>query len=321
MKKLIVLMRDDALSFVRAAGWGDAVASPVAGDLSTRSYTRLTHAGRTAILMDAGDEIAATEAFCKMTEWLRDLGLSAPAILDARVSAGLLLLEDLGTQSVSDLLSQGGESVHIFQTCIDLLLTMRSQQVPNLSEPTAHEMAEWTRLADQYYPNADPGLLDGVRSVLKTEIELFTTRTTVSLRDFHADNLMWLPDRDGIRKLGLLDYQDAFSTHPVYDLVSLLTDARMYVPPETRKTYIRAYATASGDDLSELERAFAMFSVQRNLRILGIFHRAAEDFGKRHHLPKVRRVYGYLIEAFEHPVFADVRRSVPTALPPPENCT
>jgi len=90
------------------------------------------------------------------------------------------------------------------------------------------------------------------------------------------------------------------------------------VPPKTRQTYIRAYAAASGDDLSELEAAFAIFSVQRNLRILGIFHRAAKDFGKRHHLPKLPRVYGYLIEAFEHPVFADLRDSIAAALPPPE---
>ena len=314
-------MRDVALSFIQTAGWGDAVASPVAGDLSTRSYTRLSHAGRTAILMDASDEIAATEAFCKMTEWLRDLDLSAPAILDARESAGLLLLEDLGTQSVSDQFSQGVEATDIYQTCIDLLLTIRDQHVPDLSEPTAHEMAEWTCLADQYYPHADTGQLNAIRYLLETEMERFTTRPSVSLRDFHADNLMWLPDRSGIRKLGLLDYQDAFSTHPVYDLVSLLTDARMDVSPETRKTYIRAYATASGDDLSELERAFAVYSVQRNLRILGIFHRAVEDFGKMHHLPKLPRVYGYLIEAFEHPVFANVRDFVPSALPPPENAS
>ena len=312
-------MRDVALSFIRTAGWGDAVICPVAGDLSTRSYTRLTHAGRTTILMDAGDEIASTEAFCKMTEWLRSLSLSAPAILDARVSSGLLLIEDLGTQSVSDLLSKGTDSAQIFEACIDLLLTIRSQQVPDLSAPSAHEITEWTRLADHYYPHADTGQLDAIRSVIETEIALFTVRPSVSLRDFHAENLMWLPDREGMRRLGLLDYQDAFSTHPVYDLVSLLTDARMDVSSETRATYMRAYAAASGDDQSELERAFAVFSVQRNLRILGIFHRAAKDFGKRHHLPKLPRVYGYLIEAFEHPVFADVRDLVPTALAPPEN--
>lgn len=311
-------MRDVASSFIRTAGWGDSDASPVAGDLSTRSYTRLTRADGTAILMDAGHEVSSTKAFVLMTEWLRNLGLSAPEIFSAEPSLGLLLLEDFGRLSVGDLLAKGEETADVFETCVDLLLTIRSQSNPGLSAPTAQEMAQWTLLADEYYPRADTRFLDEVRAVLANEMAQLSTCATVSLRDFHADNLMWLPHRDGIQKLGLLDYQDAFLAHPVYDLVSLLTDARMDVSPEVRQIYIRAYAGASGDELSGLEKAFAIYSVQRNLRILGIFHRAAKDFGKRHHHSKLPRVYGYLIEAFAHPVFADMRGSIATALPSPE---
>jgi len=311
-------MREVARSFVENAGWGAAAQSPVAGDLSSRSYTRLTRAEGSAILMDAGDEVASTKAFVVMTDWLRKIGLSAPRLLSSEPNLGLLLLEDFGNLSVTDLLANGQESTSIFATCIELLLAIRNQPKPGLIEPTAQEMAQWTFLADTYYPGADTPFLDDVRAVLETEMAQVSIASSVSLRDFHADNLMWLPGRDGIRKLGLLDYQDAFLTHPVYDLVSLLTDARMDVCPKMRRTYLRAYAAESGDDFTNLEKAFAVYSVQRNLRILGIFHRAAKEFGKRHHLPKLPRVYGYVVEAFEHPIFADLRRAVTTALPPPE---
>lgn len=312
-------MRDEARMFLQQAGWGDAVITPVAGDLSDRHYVRLTKPDGTAILMDAGSDGASTHAFQTMTKWLRSIGLSAPSILAAVPDAGLLLLEDLGKQSVNDLLSDAQNADAIFETCIDLLLTIRRQPTVDLMTPTAHDLAQWTTLADQFYPGADANLLNAFRAVLETELTRFSTLSTMSLRDFHADNLMWLPERSGVRKLGLLDYQDAFLTHPVYDLVSLLTDARMDVSRQTRQTYISAYAAAAGDDLADLEPAFAVFSAQRNLRILGIFHRAASEHGKRHHLPKVPRVYRYFLEAVEHPVFEEVRSTISTALPPPKD--
>ena len=105
--------------------------------------------------------------------------------------------------------------------------------------------------------------------------------------------------------------------HPVYDLVSLLTDARSEISRDTRREYFALYARASGDDIEMLGEAFAAYSLQRNLRILGIFHRAAKVDGKTHHLPKVPRVYRYLKEALEHPRFASLRPHLAKALPEP----
>ena len=312
-------MGDAVRGFLLETEWADAKFAPIAGDLSARQYFRLSLDDSTAVLMDATAEPSSTPAFVRLTHWLRDAGLSAPAILKDGQKDGLLLLEDLGDQPVSRRLSDPRKMRPTLDVCLDLLLAIRALTTPKLFVPTPKDLCSWTTLADDYYPGAKNSELDAFRPKLETVLARhMTSRPTVSLRDFHADNLMWLPDRTGIARLGLLDYQDAMLTHPVYDLVSLLTDARTSISREVRAEYIRAYAERSHDDLSGLEEAFAAFSIQRNLRILGIFHRAAVQHGKHHHIPKVARVYGYLSEALEHPAFAEFRPRLSVALPPPE---
>lgn len=161
--------------------------------------------------------------------------------------------------------------------------------------------------------------LAGFREVLLKLLEdALSGGPTVSLRDFHADNLMWLPDRKGIQRFGLLDYQDAFLTHPAYDLVSFLTDARFDVPKALREATIQTYLDRSGDPAEPFHRAFAAMSAQRNLRILGIFAHGAAS-GRGHHLDKLPRVHGYFAEALEHPAFDAVRMETLAALPDPND--
>ena len=312
-------MRDAAASFLKSQGWNGVAIQPIAGDVSQRSYFRLSRDGETAVLMDARDDRASVSPFLMMTAWLRKAGLSAPEILGADLDNALLLLEDLGPVPASGMMSGRQAQAEVLDACIEVLLAIRTTPPPPLHCPGAERLCEWTRLADEHYPGADTGALDEFRVALKEILaRLLATGCTVSLRDFHADNLMPLPHRKGIARLGLLDYQDAFLTHPVYDLVSLLTDARVALPPAIRARQFERYASVSGDGLAALRTAFAAFSAQRNLRILGIFHRAATDLGKAHHLAKVPRVYRHLMEATEHEVFRDVREILRAGLPAPD---
>ena len=312
-------MHDTVTSFLKSHGWEGARIQPIAGDLSQRSYFRLSRSGETAVMMDARDDRASVPPFLKMTAWLRQAGLSAPEVLGTDVENALLLLEDLGPVPASELMTGRNAQTEVLDACIEILLAIRNAPPPPLRCPGAERLCEWTRVADEHYPGADSGALDEFRAVLKDVLaRLLENGCTVSLRDFHAENLMPLPHREGVARLGVLDYQDAFLTHPVYDLVSLLTDARVEVPPALRARYVERYAAVSGDGLPALRTAFAAFSAQRNLRILGIFHRAASDLGKAHHLPKVPRVYRCLMEAAQHEVFRDVRGILCAGLPAPE---
>lgn len=296
-------------AFLQLHGWCDGSREAIAGDMSPRRYWRLTRHGRSAILMDAD---APMTAFADMTKWLANLGLSAPEIYVADPLAGLILMEDFGNTSLKSALSDDPKlESTVFEDCLTLLLEIRQAAPPPLTKPDAIELVDWTVLADAHYPGADGNGLAGFREVLRDVLLSVLQTESVSLRDFHTENMMWVPQRKGHRRLGLLDYQDAFLTHPAYDLVSLLTDARTWIPRSLRSKIQDRYIERSGDDPDLFKRAFVALSAQRNLRILGIFSRAGM------HLNCLPNTYRYFAEALEHPVFDRVRNETLRALPAP----
>ncbi|MEO0915508.1 MAG: phosphotransferase [Pseudomonadota bacterium] len=296
--------------FLKASGWGDAASTALAGDMSTRRYFRLKQGRVSAILMDADTSMAP---FLAMTEWLAQLDLSVPQVFAAEPDDGLLILEELGDVTVKKALSDRlCTDEDIFAGCVDILLRIRRAEPPPLQEPSAKELVAWTELADHQLPGVKPNALDAFRSHLLTILsDVIAGTATVSLRDFHTENMMWLPDRQGCRKFGLLDYQDAILTHPAYDLMSLLTDARTWVPGELRRAVVAQYLQKSGDDRDQFELAFAALSAQRNLRIMGLFARSGK------HLECLPNTYRYFIEALDHPAFEQIKTATIGAVPQP----
>jgi aminoglycoside/choline kinase family phosphotransferase len=147
--------------------------------------------------------------------------------------------------------------------------------------------------------------LDAWRQVWGDVLRIVDRDPVLVLRDYHADNLMVLPDG---RELGLLDFQDALAGHPAYDLVSLLQDARRDVAPALEEAMIARYAKAANVADRERFRAhYEILGAQRNTKILGIFTRLWKRDGKPHYLPLQPRVWAYLERNLAHPALAPVR--------------
>jgi aminoglycoside/choline kinase family phosphotransferase len=132
------------------------------------------------------------------------------------------------------------------------------------------------------------------------------------LRDFHSPNLMWLPERRGLARLGLLDFQDAVMGHPAYDLASLLQDARVDVPETMEIALLSRYTRArrlanSKFDAPEFAQLYATLAAQRASKILGIFARLDRRDGKPQYLRHMPRVWGYLQRSLEHPALAPLK--------------
>lgn len=307
--------------FLNDAGWAKAAQVPLAGDASARRYLRLTtSAGAQAILMD--DPARDTDRFARMARHLHTLDLSAPKILASDPAGGLMLLEDLGDAILARLCADSPDVERtVYEAAVDVLIALHRSPAPPWATPfDSAVMAEQATLVLPWYADTHADAdANAFETLLRTRLApLDTTPAVLLLRDYHAENLIWLPDRTGVARIGLLDFQDAVAGHPAYDLASLIADARRDLAPGLGDYLTGYYAKQIGYDPDALSQEVAMLSVQRCLRILGIFARLSLRDGKAHYVDLIPRVWRQLTTALENcndPVLKD---SILAQLPPPE---
>jgi hypothetical protein len=346
-----------ARKFVDESDFAEAERERVAGDASARSYERLTLGSRRVILMNSprrpdgppvrnGKPYSAiarlaedVKPFVALARGLRERGFSAPQIYAADLAEGLLLLEDLGGDGVVE----GDPPAPMgfrYQTAVDVLIALHKLTLPDTLTvaPTIDHrippydldalLIEVELLPDWYLPyrGAPPTAAEREsyialwREALAPVLDM---RPTWVLRDFHSPNLMWLPDRTGIARLGLLDFQDALMGPPAYDLASLLQDARVDVPDEIEiellGRYVRARRDAEPDfDIADFVRLYSTLAAQRASKILGIFARLDRRDGKPQYLRHLPRVWNYLRRSLAHAALSPLEAWYQVNVPPPE---
>ena len=325
------MSRDGEIAeFLAAEGWGGAARRPLAGDASARRYERLRRGAAAAILMDvppvSGHSVGP---FLAVDAWLRDAGFSAPAVLAADDRLGLVLLEDLGDALFARLCAEDpGREAGLYGAAIDLLAALQELPPPaGAFVPPPYDLAfllREARLALEWYlPAASGGpapeaLAAEYEALAAAAFAPFAVPAAPVYRDYHAENLIWLPERSGHRRVGLLDFQDMLHGHPAYDLVSLIEDARRDVTPELRAAMIARYRLRTGAEEEALDHAAHALSAQRNLKIVGLFARLARRDGKPRYLELLPRVWGHLADDLGHPALAPLAAFVARWLPAPE---
>ncbi|WP_293450439.1 phosphotransferase [Planktotalea sp.] len=320
--------RNDVITkFLANTPWADAPRTPLAGDASMRKYQRLdaNKAGQIAVLMDADPNLGNdVRPFLKITKYLRSIGLSAPEIYHSDIANGLLIIEDLGDALYARVVLEAPEQeIPLYQAATDTLFQLHKSPPPTLDPYDANLMTQMAGLAFNWY---QLGASDGVdtaaknafknkfMSLLDTEID---PPSVLIQRDYHAENLLWLPSRANNARVGLLDYQDALLGHPAYDLVSLLKDARRDVPQDIEEMMILRYVQISGTNDANFRNAYHLLGLQRNLRILGVFARLSMHFGKPSYIDLISRVWDHIQRDLKQPINAPLAAILNEALPIP----
>jgi tRNA threonylcarbamoyl adenosine modification protein YjeE len=344
--------------FLAATGFSGAERRRIQGDASTRSYERLQLGNHNVILMNAprrpdgppvrdGKPYSAiahlaedVKPFVAMANGLRQIGLSAPQILEADIDDGLLVIEDLGTETFV----AGDPPAPIeerYATAVDLLVTLHTRPLPDELPVAPHVkhrlpsydmdalLIEVELLPDWYLPKLGVAISHATRAAyvalwreaLQPVIEQDLTWV---LRDFHSPNLLWLPEQQGVARVGLLDFQDAMKGPAAYDLASLLQDARVTVPEELEVALLGRYVRARRDrdpafDPPAFIKAYSTLAAQRASKILGIFARLERRDGKPQYLRHMPRVWGYLQRALAHPSLAPLNAWYQAHVPPPNH--
>jgi tRNA threonylcarbamoyl adenosine modification protein YjeE len=344
--------------FLDDSGFGGAQRQRIQGDASTRIYERLTLNGQTTVMMNAprrpdgppvrdGKPYSAIAhlaedvvPFVAMAAALRDRNLSAPAIFHADLDQGLLIMEDLGNERIVSGVEPAQPVESRYEVAVDALAALHAQLLPE-ALPVAPKLEyhippydigafliEAELLLDWYLPAAGAPTSDASRAdfvalwreTLQPAID--APRTWV-LRDYHSPNLLWLPDRVDIGRIGVLDFQDTLIGPAAYDVASLLQDARVDIPEEMELALLGRYARGRRETDPDFDAAgfislYAVLAAQRATKILGIFARLDRRDGKPQYLRHIPRIWGYLQRSLAHPVLAPLRGWYDANVPPPK---
>ena len=294
-----------------------AVAPPDADESTRRAL------GYNAVARLAG---ADCRRFTAVAEYLRARGLGAPAIHAADHSHGWLVLEDFGETLFTAVLMQGVSEEELYKAAVEVLAKLHQEPAPELLAPGlplfAYDdvalIAETDLMLEWFLPlalgrKATEAEYRDHRALWRAALNAIADSEPVFVhRDYHAQNLMWLPQRSGLARIGLIDFQDAVAGRRAYDLISLVEDARRDVSPELAEIATTHYLDAmraQGTPLDEthFRGEMAVMAAQRNAKIVGIFARLYVRDGKRRYLSYLPRVWAYLERDLSHPLLADLR--------------
>ena len=342
--------------FLDGAGYAEAGRLRMAGDASTRSYARLVRDDGVVILMNSprrpdgpaiydGKSYSAAvhlaedvRPFVAIAGGLRERGFSAPAIHHADLDAGFLITEDFGSESFVE----GDPPAPIaarYEAATDMLAALHREALPDVL-PLAPQLTytiptfdtdallvEVGLMPEWYLPDRGGALTDSLRSEFVAMwrdllSKPASAQRTWVLRDFHSPNLIWLDERQGIAKVGIIDFQDAVLGPAAYDLVSLLQDARIDVPEQLELALLTRYiktrlAADKSFDPAGFAELYAIMSAQRNTRLLGTFARLNRRDGKPQYLRHQPRIWTYLSRSLAHPALAPAREWYAANVPPP----
>jgi tRNA threonylcarbamoyl adenosine modification protein YjeE len=336
------LTRNDAIrAFLAGTRWSMAERRFLEGDASFRRYETLhLEHGEAAVLMDMparpdgppvkhGKPYSAIahlaediRAVIAVNSVLLDKGYSAPRAEAFDLRHGFSVMEDLGRNVYGRMMQNGENMAEPMSAAVAVLADMAGRDWPqDVHLPhTVHrvplydidaQLIEVDLLPSWFWPHVtgsdvSPDALVEFESLWGDLLPLTQPERRVwVLRDYHSPNLLWLPEREGLKRVGLIDTQDCLIGHPAYDLASLLQDARVDIDfamaDDLYAEYCALCAGSGSFDREAFDVAYAILGAQRATKILGIFARLSKRDGKHGYLRHIPRVSRYLERNLAHP--------------------
>ena len=344
------LNRDKALrAFVEQTHFAKAQRIFFEGDASSRRYEKLVlPSGEHCLLMDMPQrpdgpvvkygkpysQIAhlaeGITAVVAINTHLVELGYSAPKVLVSNLAEGFGLIESLGDKVYGRMMLAGESMREPLEEAAAVLADMALKDWPRAPEAApgiVHRLSDYDRQAQLIEVDLLPSwFIPHARGVEATEAQkqefeaIWSTllpladpvKPVWTIRDYHSPNLLWIPERKGLQRVGIIDSQDAVMGHPAYDLVSMAQDARVEIAPELEDHIIAHYcslrAAHGGFNRADFMTAYAILGAQRATKILGIFARLNKRDGKPAYLKHMPRVSRYLTRNLAHPALAPLRQ-------------
>ena len=286
----------------------------IRSDASFREYYRVLD--KNLLIMyapkDKGESLVNFE---KINKVLSSINLSVSKIYDADYQNDLLLIEDFGNDIFSTKLNHNNEK-DLYEKAINLLSIIHNNsdlEVYNLKKYNFEILLNESLLFIEWYLekhlklNLNNSEKNEFQNILERQFNSLTLKqNSLVLRDFHVDNLIYLDERDGINQLGLIDYQDALVGSSVYDFTSLIEDVRHPIQDDLKNSLVETYSKLISVDQNELKRGISFYSIQRNLKIVGIFSRLKYRDDKKNYFPMIEVAWGFIKNHLKNNEYEDL---------------
>jgi aminoglycoside/choline kinase family phosphotransferase len=310
---------DKSIMFMDAPLQAESAPCPPNADETTRNQMGWNAQSRLAA--------SRVEAFVAVGKHLESLGLSAPKVQAHDVENGFALLEDLGNAVYADVIRQGEDEITLYEEAARALAVLHKADIPQqLSVGATHwPILNFDRLAlainadlfVDWYPHYDTQATsdESIRTQWNAARDALIEQAlsyprALIMRDYHAENLLWLPARNGVSRVGLLDFQDAVAGWAEWDFAMLLQDARREVSEQASEAAIAAYLDKTDGDRETFDQRLAVLGTLNALRVAGVFSRLVKRDGKEKYNAFQPRQLLLLSKNLQHPAVSDMRNVI-----------
>jgi len=271
--------------------------------------------------MDAAPEKGeSVSKFSEIATILHSFNLSAPKIIDVNYKEGFILLEDFGDKIFSTYMNKENK-INLYKKAIDVLIDIKiksNQNKSSLSKLTTYNFEELYRESILFIEWFIEQKLRMQISNKKREefyqilqqafLNIKSQNDTLVLRDYHVDNLILKDHKEPLKQVGLIDFQDALLGSSFYDLASLLEDVRMPLNENEKEELLKYYINMTNENYETVLREINFFSLQRNLKILGIFNRLSIRDGKARYLEYLPATFNFIKSNLKSSLFFDMKK-------------
>ena len=297
---------------------------PIKNDASFRKYFRIDK----KILMDADPTLGEdVSSFININNLLNEFQLNVPEIYSIDKENGFLLLEDLGEDIFSKILDNKNEE-KLYKQAIEILAEIHKKDLNEFNYSILPKKYSIEKLLQESQLFIDWYLKKFLKlDISKTEIKDFSDIISkifsslepklekLVLRDYHVDNLILQSSKVGLKQVGILDFQDAVIGQSSYDLISIIEDVRRPITKDLKTRLIDYFVDITGYDLNNLKNELAFYSVQRNLKILGIFCRLSIRDNKPNYMSYNNNAWIYIESNLNNPIMKDLQNWIKKILP------
>ena len=297
---------------------------PIKNDASFRKYFRIDK----KILMDANPTLGEdVSSFININNLLNEFQLNVPEIYSIDKENGFLLLEDLGEDIFSKILDNKNEE-KLYKQAIEILAEIHKKDLNEFNYSILPKKYSIEKLLQESQLFIDWYLKKFLKlDISKTEIKDFLDIISkifsslepklekLVLRDYHVDNLILQSSKVGLKQVGILDFQDAVIGQSSYDLISIIEDVRRPITKDLKTRLIDYFVDLTGYDLNNLKNELAFYSVQRNLKILGIFCRLSIRDNKPNYMSYNNNAWIYIESNLNNPIMKDLQNWIKKILP------